>query len=131
MLREVFSQGFTYLGRERIIKDVYIKNCKSITCMAMQKKTHGWCSLNISNEVDNSYETIDDSQQWGELVAIEKLLNIVITLEHIESRNDVFHNEYPKIKYYMDMPRNHVATTQKKPTKITINIDEPTCEVEE
>jgi hypothetical protein len=67
----------------------------------------------------------------GELVAIEKLLNIVITLEHIESKDDVFDNEHPKIKYYVDMPRNHVATTKIKPTKITINIDEPTCEVEE
>jgi hypothetical protein len=99
--------------------------------MTMQKKTHGQCPFNISNEDDNSHETIDDDQQWGELVAIEKLLNIVITLEHIESRDDVFDNEHPKIKYYMDMPRNHVATTKTKPTKITINIDEPTCEVEE
>jgi hypothetical protein len=30
----------------------------------------------------------------------------------------------------MDMPRNHPTATHKKPTKITINIDEPTCEVE-
>jgi len=99
--------------------------------MAMQKKTHGWRSFNISNEDDNSYETIDDSQQWGELVVIEKLFNIVITLKHIEFRDDVFDNEHPKIKYYMDMPRNHVATTHKKLAKITIIIDEPTCEVEE
>jgi len=56
--------------------------------MAMQKKTHGWCSFKTLNEDDNSYETIDDSQQWREIVAIEKLFNIVITLEHIESRDD-------------------------------------------
>jgi hypothetical protein len=88
MLGEVFYQGFTYSGGERRIKDEYIKKCKSITCMAMRKKTHGWCSFNTLNEDDNSYETIDDSQQWRELVAIEKLFNIVITLEHIESRDD-------------------------------------------
>jgi hypothetical protein len=32
----------------------------------------------------------------------------------------IFYNEHPKIKYYMDMPRNHATATHKKPTKITI-----------
>ncbi len=41
MSREVIYQSFTYLGGERRIKNDYIKNCKSIACMAMQKKTHG------------------------------------------------------------------------------------------
>jgi len=29
----------------------------------------------------------------------------------------IFDNEHPKIKYYMDIPRNHATATHKKPNK--------------